>query len=826
MKHIRHTLLLALTSSVITLTALPCGPDFPFAIFVLQTGPGGNYASYAAGKIGVPQTAYRTRHLAIAYDYLNGHPLPPEVQKEAVTVNTYLLDPWQADNSDRPSDGFSGWISERANFGKVDGYIPDAKLVTERSVPGRDYDSFKNCLDDAFATAARTLMARAGAHTAQDPAVADWVRAQDAVFTNCGNGKVLNYFGPPGKAPAPPPTPHPPVATPADAPRWLKQDRAYQLAAASFYHLDFDDALTRFRAIAADGSSPWSMTARYLIARTYIRKAAIEDADLISGRNNNHRDEAAAVKYSATMTLAQRELLAMRSEPRMPSMRGAVDGLLDYVNIRLQPDAQAAVLADRLQSPNPVTFPQAVLDLTWLHSTHDLGDAPVPALNSTRHPNDMLAWIDALYGKDEAAALRYWNSSHSIVWLVAALINAKPGDPGTPELLRAAKSVSQNSPGWLTVTYNRLRLTPQDRATRSEVLALLPQIRTSGDVSTLNLFLAMSSATAPSLDAWLTAAPRIPAGVSSDENSEEVLPNTISSSNEIVRGTQPASVEDECGKKYSANTILPLFDRDVAVTLNRDMSLRLLAQAAESSALPENLRFQVAQATWARAVILEKPEIAHRMTPILSACRAAWKPILTAYDTAPTADARQAAGLLALMRFASTVPSVWEGEGRREGFATYDEFRENWWCTAVPKPGDTVDVDPDPPIRSPGYAVTTSSKVGAPEPSFLSPDDLSEARVEVAALERVPRASTYFAQHALAWQRLHPSDPQTPEILGEADRVVRNSCRKEPPFDEHGKTQIDPTDMTLTTNLAKALFETLHRNYPDSVWAKRYKSWE
>lgn len=826
MKHVRHTLLIALATSVITLTARPCGPDFPSAVFVLQTGPGGNYASYAAGRIGVPQTAYRTRHMVIAYDYLSGHPLPPEVQKEAVAVNTYLLDPWQADNSDKPLDGFSAWIAARANFGPVDGYIPNTALATDRSVPGEDYDSFKNCLDDAFATAARTLTARTAAHTIKDPAVADWVHAQDAVFTNCGDGKVFRYFGPPEKAPAAPPTPHAPAAAPANAPLWLKQDRGYQLAAASFYHLDLDDALTRFRAIARDISSPWSITARYLIARTYARKASLEDAGFTSGRNN-HKDEAAAVKYKATMTLAQHELIAMQSEPRMAPMRQSIDGLLDYVNIRLQPDAQAAVLATRLQAPNAANFRQGVVDLTWLHSTQDFGGAPVPTLNSASHPNDMLAWIDAVYGKDEAAALKHWSSNHSAAWLVAALVNAKPGDPATPELLRAAKTTSQSDPGWLAITYNRLRLIPHDPVTRSEVLALLPQIKQSADVSTINLFLALSTATAPTLDAWLTTVPRQPAGDSSDDGSEAIWPvPDPASTNDVVRGTQPVFVEDACGKRFPANTVLPLFDRDAAVVLNRDMPLRLLAQAAEGSVLPEDLRFQVAQATWARAVLLGKPEIAHRMTPILIACRDAWKAILTAYDSATTADAREATGLLGLMRFASTVPSVWEGEGRRGGFATYDEFRQNWWCTAVPKPGDTVDADPEPPIRSAGSTAPSSPQVVASTPPFLTQEDLSEARTEVAALERVPRASTYFAQRALAWQKLHPVDPQTPEILGEADRVVRNSCRKEPPFDEHGKTQINPTDMTLTSNLSRALFETLQRSYPNSAWAKRYKSWQ
>ncbi len=827
MKHLRHTLFVLLTF-FITLHARPCGPDFPAAVFVLETGPSGDYAKYAAGHLDVPQAGYRTRHLVIAYDTLSGHGLAPEVQKEAVATNAYLLDPWQADDSGKPLMGFSAWIAARSAFPAFDGYTPDASLPTQRLVPGQDYQSFNNCLDDAFATAARTLKAHVAAHTAKDPAVADWVRAQDAVFSNCGDGKPANYFGPADKKPAPPPAPHAPTPAPADSPAWLKQDGAYQLAAASFYALHFDDALTRFGAIAADKNSPWSMTARYLVARTYLRRASIEDAGTAAGGDQSRKEEAAR-RYKATMTLAQRELVAMQSEPRMAAMRGAVNGLLDYVNLRLQPNIQAAVLATRLQSPSVATFRQAVIDLTWLHTDHDYGATPVPALNAGEQSNDMLAWIDAVSSKDEAGALKQWRSSHSVAWLVAALANARPGDSATPELMRAAKALSPADPGWLAVTYDRLRLSPRDAARRSEVLALLPQIRSSGDVSATNLFLTLATETAPGLDEWLKTVPRVPVGTNSDVSGEEALLKvaSLASTDDAVRGRQPVFVEDSCGKKFAANTVLPLFDRDGAVALNREMPLRILALAAESSTLPENLRFQVTQATWVRAVLLDKPEIARRMTPLLIACRAAWKPVLDAYDSATTTEARHASGLLALMRFASTVPSVWEGEERRQGFATYDELRENWWCSAVPKPGETMDFEPDPVIPATGVTAPSSPKVEAPAaPSFLSQADVAEAHAEVAALERIPRASTYFAQQALAWQRLHPNDPQTADLLGEADRVLRNSCRKDPPYNAQGSRQADATDMNLTPNLAKALFETLHQNYPKSVWAKRYTSWQ
>ena len=826
MKHLRHTLFVLLTF-FITLHARPCGPDFPAAVFVLETGPSGDYAKYAAGHLDVPQAGYRTRHLVIAYDTLSGHGLAPEVQKEAVATNAYLLDPWQADDSGKPLMGFSAWIAARSAFPAFDGYTPDASLPTQRLVPGQDYQSFNNCLDDAFAAAARTLKAHVAAYTAKDPAVADWVRAQDAVFSNCGDGKPANYFGPADKKPVPPPAPHAPTPAPANSPAWLKQDRAYQLAAASFYALHFDDALTRFGAIAEDKDSPWSTTARYLVVRTYLRRASIEDAGTAAGGDQSRKEEAAR-RYKATMTLAQRELVAMQSEPRMAAMRGAVNGLLDYVNLRLQPNIQAAVLATRLQSPSVATFRQAVIDLTWLHTDHDYGATPVPALNAGEQSNDMLAWIDAVSSKDEAGALKQWRSSHSVAWLVAALANARPGDSATPELMRAAKALSPADPGWLAVTYDRLRLSPRDAARRSEVLALLPQIRSSGDVSATNLFLTLATETAPGLDEWLKTVPRVPVGIKSESDGEEGLTvASVGTSGNAGEGSQPAFVEDSCGKKFPANTVLPLFDSDAAVALNREMPLRMLAMAAESSTLPENLRFQVAQATWTRAVLLDKPEIAHRMSSPLIACRAALKPVLDAYDAAMTTDARHAAGLLALMRFASTVPSVWEGEDRRQGFAKYDELRQNWWCSAVPKPGATLDSDPDPVNLPAGVRAPPASKVEIPAtPSFLSQADTTEARAEVAVLERIPRASTYFAQQALAWQRLHASDPQTPDILGEADRVLRNSCRKDPPYDVQGSRQVDATDMNLTANLAKALFETLHQKYPNSVWAKRYTSWQ
>ena len=172
------------------------------------------------------------------------------------------------------------------------------------------------------------------------------------------------------------------------------------------------------------------------------------------------------------------------------------------------------------------------------------------------------------------------------------------------------------------------------------------------------------------------------------------------------------------------------------------------------------------------------------------------------------------------MRFASTEPSVREGEERRNGFATYDEFRQNWWCSTIPDPQSSVDADHAVPDRTPA----SSTPVKPPTPPFLTPADLAEAKTEVDRLEKIPNASTYFATQALDFYKAHPADPRTPDILGEADRVLRNSCRNDNfGYTADGKPNPDPN---ATANLAHRVFDALHQHYPDSPWTRRYKSWQ
>lgn len=811
--------------------ASSCGPDFPFAVFVLPHGPGGNYLDYAQGHIGILQPGYRTRSLVIAFNYLTHHPLTAADQQQAVAVNKQFTNGWQADEAAKqsaPPSGFHTWISTRSALGPIDGYTPTAQLEVSRSTNGDAYEDFPNCLDDAFANAARTLSSLSQTFGANTVFVRDWAHAQDAVFSNCGEGKPAPFYGP-GKPPAPPPAPHLPDSVPATPPLWLQQDRAYQLAAANFYALDFNRAIASFRAIAADHASPWSIVARYLIARALVRQATLADTQLTNGRATTAQQAAAKSLLLATLTQAQQELIAMQSDPRMVPMQSAIGNLLDFVNLRLQPEAQAAVLVQRLQNPNISNFGQSLIDLTWLRTNEWDPGKPPPLQGPVSDPTGMIAWITDLNNLDQtpnyygersphtpadvaratADILHHWQTTHSTVWLVAALMSAQPSDSAAQDLVSAAAAVPPSDPAYVAVTYHRLRLMTRDSATRDQLLAVLPAIRAHENTSTLNQFIALDSASAPTLDAWLATTGRVPASESSYmEQGEDLI---------------PALTTNACGTKITPGAT-KLFDADAANAFNRDLPLRLLADSAERPVLPENLRYQVAQAALARAILLDQPAIARRMTPLLVHCRSAWAPVLAAYNASITPNERTLNGLLALMRFASTEPSVRNGEERRNGFATYDSYRQNWWCTTVPKPNGTVDDNPNYQ-----YERSNSTPHSKPlvRPLFLTAADSSEAAAEVAALENIPSASQYFATQALSWWKLHPTDPHTPDLLGEADRVLRNSCRTELPYDPKTYKPVGDSDNPmLTTNLAHVIFDALHKDYPQSTWAKRYKSWE
>ena len=254
-----------LTTVVLTLALTPrgpaqlqgaeaCGPyalDFAFMRVAAPDDP----EAYVAGAIGVVQPTFRLPWLVTAYRYLAGQPLAAAAQKA-------LAGPPEPGVPGPPGTvyGTQRWL--RARFAALKEPESDLHIRNDAFDPvsGAYYD---NCSEGAFEAAAKTLQDRVAALGAGTPAIIAWVAAQDQVWTNCqrDRGSVARI----------------PAELDASATTGARADRAYQIATASFYAGQWDAAVTRFRAIAADRTSPWQPWGEYLAGRSLLRKGTLGD---------------------------------------------------------------------------------------------------------------------------------------------------------------------------------------------------------------------------------------------------------------------------------------------------------------------------------------------------------------------------------------------------------------------------------------------------------------------------------------------------------------------------------------------------------------------
>lgn len=306
---------------------LPCGPAFVTPVFEYKYAPENPFENFAAGKIGIVKPTLHRSVLLAAYRYVNGGGLTYDEQKG-------LVEAWKADfsNEDFRTEDVNGavkaWLERRKEVFEDEEKAPE--IYTEREYGG--YDFFPNCTKSAFDTATETLSARISSYGASDKNVLDWTQAQDKVFTNCASGRQI-----------------PDESTPAKA-EWLHKDRAYQIAAAEFYSLNYAEAKRRFAEIAEDAESPWQETADYLVGRTLIRQASLSKS---AEKSNEFYSEA---ERRLENTFSKRNKFSDSAERML--------GLIKY---RLHPRERVGELAQKLsyQSGNQ-NFRQDVIDYTWL----------------------------------------------------------------------------------------------------------------------------------------------------------------------------------------------------------------------------------------------------------------------------------------------------------------------------------------------------------------------------------------------------------------------------------------------------------------------------
>jgi hypothetical protein len=151
-------------------------------------------------------------------------------------------------------------------------------------------------------------------------------------------------------------------------------------------------------------------------------------------------------------------------------------------------------------------------------------------------------------------------------------------------------------------------------------------------------------------------------------------------------------------------------------------------------------------------------------------------------------------------------PYVQVAFGRETAVNKIDDFRDNWWCSFAPSPNTGL----------PGYYRNASImglplsqlyQDGTPEVQFLSPGERERAHREWAGLAKLATAPDYLAAQTIGWVKSNPGDPRAAEALHLAVRATRYGCSEQ------------------KTPFSKQAFELLHKQYPDSEWARKTKYW-
>ena len=776
-----------------------CGPFFSEDVFVRKLGAD-HPNDFIAGKIGVLMPTYTRSDLTVAYRYLNGGTLSRDEQEayqptkssgeQARELETKAEQEGSPTYYNEPVGPADLWLDVRARYAPPH---PEVHPIKQFNVVYRAgfflAGEYMNCQADAFHTAAATLESRAKTWGPHSSELADWIKAQDAVFSNCG-GSRDSYFNPPDK-----PVIHPshPSDVPASAPVLLRQDRAYQQAAAQFYAAQFAPSRAGFQAIAQDSASPWHDIARYLVARTLIREA------FLSAKKDDAREGMADFNPDL-MKQAQHELESMRNVQLHGISQHAVQGMLNLVRLRTEPEVRLGEVSAALAGPKPdPDYKQDLDDLNW-YLNNKLDSSAIredfDSVESNRPQSEfekafvdtadlsstapLIDWLITFQSPSEAAkkhAILEWQQhTGSLPWLLAAIAKVTSDGPQSAALIDASRHVPLSSPAWPTLAYHRLRLlidSGHAADARRELDSDLPHIQDTGSESAVNLFTGLRMRSASTLDAALADAPR------------KIL----------ERNSQQQMALDEClevmndpKRKYDCKEDKsPVeFSRDAVDLFNNALPLDTLAQAAQSRALPASLNQSIAMMTWVRAVLLKNEKVAAQMFPLLPQK-------LRQQAGSGTGFHRQ----MAILRNPGLRPFLDPGVQRSAAWDFVESYADNWWCANW-----TTIYNRNPmPIHAEAAA-------------FLTPPMRSAGEKETAALLALSSADEYLGSQVLDYAHSHPSDPDIPEALYLTLRMIRYGCY-------HSSSDESYRTSDKVPSIAREVGALMRQRYATNPWTRK-----
>ncbi|MBK9769783.1 MAG: hypothetical protein IPP57_02970 [Candidatus Obscuribacter sp.] len=270
-------------------------------------------------------------------------------------------------------------------------------------------------------------------------------------------------------------------------------------------------------------------------------------------------------------------------------------------------------------------------------------------------------------------ALAMYNKSHSLPWLVAAVVtNGLRGDKNV-ELLKAAKQLPPSSIAFNTIDFYLIdRLISKGQFAEAQSRLKAQVSKTNLTATNQNLFKAHMLAVASNTSDYLRFARMRPADICTYYS---YIPSDWAN---IERSNKPAST--------------PLtFDEEVAINLNRYLPLTRLVNMALTESDPV-LRGRLARSAWLKAHLLGEKNQAHKLTTIFAASYPPLKKQIIAVDQSTGDEARYQLAKLTLKNFGMT-PYLASGV-ERHGLPIngFDYYNTNFWkplSINEPKPNPT-----------------------------------------------------------------------------------------------------------------------------------------
>lgn len=658
-------------------------------------------------------------------------------------------------NPDR-GNGYGEWQQALRELGREPGYIGTTRWITKTvQRDGQAYTTqsyFDNCLDDAFATATATLRDRLQRYGRDSVQLHRWLDAQEQVFRHCES----EDFAPPAE----PDSAWDPLE---------RQDRAYQVAAAYFYAMQYDEAARRFNEIGEDTASPWSELGRYLVGRTRLRQALIADTD--SAQNL----EAAEAVFSE-----------LAGDPDYVQRFPSVVGQQSYIRIKQDTPAflerAGTLLVDDPAQLTATEFSDYLF--LWNRRTH-----PVESNGGLGH------WLRLANDPARQATqdiVDAWRTYRTAPWLYLALArdHADWNAPVIDELAAATETLTAR--------------TPQDAALLLAGAGLLQKAGRNAQVA----MLAQRALDDPQSVLTQTQRNRLQflramAGNWRDFAAQAQLPVTALTfdTNEYIDLAPDAFAR--------ATHRSPLLPREAVELINAYYTPAMLLDVVRDGRLSGYLVGRFAIAGWVKALMLDDADSARAFARILRDYYPGRRAALDRYLDGPEPAFEAAALVLELPGYS---PFLSEGIGRERwdangelGFVP-DHIADglnlnNWWCTAVYGYQDAGEQEE---YRA-RWRERAAAELALPLFSSLDVD----AKAELAAMQ--PRlqqgVAAVFGPAIIDYARRNADDPRVPRLLHRVVFASRYACSGGP------------------GSVSRAAFQLLHANYPESEWAKQTPYW-